>query len=254
MSRKAFIGLMMLALVSALAGSCASPGAKAHGAQLFKTCMPCHGIHGEGDLSLRAPAIAGLPEWYLTATITKFQKDIRGAHPDDMEGHRMRPMARTLYHKGDVEGVVAHVASMKPTWVLPTIKGDAVAGQQRYTTLCIACHGADGRAPDHSPGRLVPPGAAREVQDRHARLASARHAGRHDAGDVEHPDRYAGDAGCRRLHQDASSLTDGRRPKPMADDNDRDDDWGNSVARQTFIWTVILSALFVGCVFIFILR
>ena len=107
--------------------------------------MPCHGTHGEGNLALRAPAIAGLPDWYLTTEITKFQKDIRGAHPDDMEGHRMRPMARTLYHKGDVEAVVAYVSAMPPTWVKPTIKGDAVAGQQRYATVCIACHGADGK-------------------------------------------------------------------------------------------------------------
>ena len=145
MSRKAFTGLMMLALVSALAGGCAAPGPKAHGAQLFKTCIPCHGVHGEGSLSLRAPAIAGLPDWYLTTEITKFQKDIRGAHPDDMEGHRMRPMARTLYHKGDIDSVAGYISSMKAQWMPPTFTANVTAGQQRYVTVCIACHGPLGQ-------------------------------------------------------------------------------------------------------------
>lgn len=145
MSRKAFIGLIVLALVSALVAGCGTQSPAAHGAQLFKTCVPCHGPRGQGNLALRTPAIAGLPDWYLTAEITKFQRDIRGAHPDDMEGHRMRPMARTLYHKGDVEDVVAYVSKLAPVWVPPVMKGgDVAAGHQRYSTVCIACHGADG--------------------------------------------------------------------------------------------------------------
>ena len=40
----------------------------------------------------------------------------------------------------------------------------------------------------------------------------------------------------------------------MADDRDPSDDWGNFVAKWTFIWTVILAVLYVGTVFIFILR
>ena len=146
MSHKAFVGLIVLALVSALVAGCGTQSRQAHGQQLFKTCVPCHGQDGQGNLALRAPAIAGLPDWYLTAEITKFQNDIRGAHPDDMEGHRMRPMARTLYHKGDVEAVVGYVSKLKAHWVPPVMAGgDLAAGQQRYATVCIACHGADGR-------------------------------------------------------------------------------------------------------------
>jgi len=145
LSRKAFVGLMAVALASALFAGCGAQSREAHGAQLFKTCAPCHGPHGQGDLTLRTPAIAGLPDWYLTAELTKFQHDIRGAHPDDMEGHRMRPMARTLYQKGDLEAVVGYVSKLKPVWVPPVMAGgDVAAGQKRYMTVCIACHGADG--------------------------------------------------------------------------------------------------------------
>jgi len=38
----------------------------------------------------------------------------------------------------------------------------------------------------------------------------------------------------------------------MAEDETRDDDWGNMAARVTFIGTIILAALFVGAVVVFI--
>jgi cytochrome c553 len=144
LSRKAFIGLIVIALVTALVAGCGTQSRQARGEQLFRTCAPCHGPNGHGDLALRTPAIAGLPDWYLTAELTKFQGDIRGAHPDDNEGHRMRPMARTLYHKGDIEAVAGYVSKLEPANVPALMTGDAAAGRQRYTTVCIACHGADG--------------------------------------------------------------------------------------------------------------
>jgi len=40
----------------------------------------------------------------------------------------------------------------------------------------------------------------------------------------------------------------------MADHEDRPrDDWGDSMARRTLIWTAILTALYAGAVFAFIL-
>lgn len=145
LSRKAYVGLIFAAALSALLAGCGvgTRTRTAHGHDVFKTCVPCHGENGGGSLELRAPAIAGLPDWYITAELTKFKGNIRGAHPDDSEGHRMRPMARTLYHPGDVEAVAGYVSHLKPVWVAPTLKGNVTAGQQRYTTLCIACHGAD---------------------------------------------------------------------------------------------------------------
>src|SRR5436309_10847083 len=80
------IGLLALYAV-VLAWGCAGPKPGiARGRELFKNCQPCHGMHGAGSLALRAPAIAGLPEWYVSAELTKFQGNIRGAHPDDNEG------------------------------------------------------------------------------------------------------------------------------------------------------------------------
>jgi cytochrome c553 len=114
------------------------------GVALFKTCVPCHGPDGGGDLALRAPQIAGLPQWYVARELDKFAHDIRGAHPDDMEGHRMRPMARTLYRPGDIEAVSAHVAAMPFRDTPPSYPmADTADGHTRYGSICFTCHQAD---------------------------------------------------------------------------------------------------------------
>ncbi len=145
MSRKAYVGVILAALLPAMIAGCGgAPTPAERGQQVFKTCVPCHGPKGHGDLALRAPSIAGLPAWYVTAELKKFKDDIRGAHPDDGEGARMRPMARTLYHEGDIDAVANHLAAMPATWIPPVVTGgDVEAGKKQYTSVCIACHGAD---------------------------------------------------------------------------------------------------------------
>jgi cytochrome c553 len=144
---KAYLGLMVMAVVMAVTVGCGlgQRAGLAHGREVFKTCEPCHGTDGAGNLALRAPAIAGLPEWYVAAELGKFQKSIRGAHPDDEEGARMRPMARTLYRPGDLQAVSAYVAKLPHVKVEPVLSGDRVAGEKHYTAICVACHGPDGQ-------------------------------------------------------------------------------------------------------------
>ena len=144
--RYAPLGLTAAALGLALWGcSVPLPAGEPRGRALFKTCAPCHGPTGAGNLALRAPAIGGLPAWYVTTELTKFQGNVRGAHPDDMEGHRMRPMARTLYHPGDLAAVAAYVSKLPMAKVKPILTGDAIAGQRQYGSICIACHGPEGK-------------------------------------------------------------------------------------------------------------
>jgi cytochrome c oxidase subunit II len=136
-----------IALTAAMLGvaiwGCAipAPPGEARGRALFKTCQPCHGPMGQGNLALRAPAIGGLPEWYINNELNKFQQNIRGAHPDDNEGHRMRPMARTLYHPHDLEAVSSYVSKLPLAKVEASVTGDVMAGQLKYGTICVACHG-----------------------------------------------------------------------------------------------------------------
>jgi cytochrome c553 len=144
--RRLYVGMVVAAALAAVLVGCGTgrQTAMTRGQQLFKTCAPCHGEDGAGDLELRTPAIAGLPDWYIRAELHKFAHDIRGAHPDDSEGHRMRPMARSLYHPGDVEAVSAYVSGLPRVLRKNVLSGNVEAGKTNYTMSCIACHGPDG--------------------------------------------------------------------------------------------------------------
>lgn len=145
--KKAYIGLLAVAAMAAVVAGCGTAPATgvAQGKLVFNTCVPCHGENGGGNARLRAPSIAGLPEWYLVRQLQNFQKDVRGAQRDDMEGHRMRPMARSLYHAGDLEAVSKYVAGLPMVpQPISIAEGDKAAGETTYTSVCIACHGADG--------------------------------------------------------------------------------------------------------------
>ena len=71
MLRKVYVGsIAVTGLIAVLAG-CGSgqQTSLARGQELFKTCIPCHGADGGGNLALRTPDIAGLPDWYLRAEL-----------------------------------------------------------------------------------------------------------------------------------------------------------------------------------------
>lgn len=138
--------LMLIAVAAVLAscGKVPEPGVE-RGEQVFRTCVPCHGADGGGMEPTGAPSIAGQEEWYIEAQLVKFRDGARGDHPDDVEGLRMRPMARSLRtHEGDVASVAEYVASMPLQAPDHTLGGDAAAGAARFA-LCVACHGPDGK-------------------------------------------------------------------------------------------------------------
>lgn len=114
------------------------------GESYFRLCASCHGEAGEGRDELEAPAIAGMPAWYVEGQLKKFNQGIRGKHPADNPGMRMYPMAKMLRNAADIKAVSQHVASLTPSKPQASIQGDPVAGKQHYTT-CIACHGDRGQ-------------------------------------------------------------------------------------------------------------
>lgn len=132
--------------VASLTSACAQAGAEREitGAELYRGCIACHGVDGAGDLVQGAPGIGGLPEWYVALQLERFQTGLRGKHPDDVQGLRMRPMALQLRTERERQAVAAHIASLPRARKAATIAGaDVAAGQQAYV-MCIACHGANG--------------------------------------------------------------------------------------------------------------
>ena len=69
---------------------------------------------------------------------------MRGAHPDDVEGLRMRPMSRQMMSELEVTTVADFVSKLKPSKAAATMTGgDAEKGKQTWST-CAACHGPGG--------------------------------------------------------------------------------------------------------------
>jgi len=141
-SKVAALPILALGLVACDATP--PPVGMVRGAELFETCVPCHGETGVGDAEIAAPAIAGLPQWYIESQLQSFQQGWRGKHADDLPGLRMRPMAVTLNREGDIESVAQYVASLEQTFPASTLHGNAGAGAALYEQVCVACHGAEG--------------------------------------------------------------------------------------------------------------
>lgn len=114
------------------------------GETLYGLCAQCHGDSGQGNALFLAPPIAGLGAWYVEKQLHKFRDGVRGAHPDDVAGLRMRPMARTLANDEDVAAVSAYVETLTPSKSESTLAGgDPEKGKALYAT-CGACHGLSG--------------------------------------------------------------------------------------------------------------
>lgn len=132
-------------LIATVLGSSIPAAAQdlARGAAEYQLCSACHGDQGAGIESRGAPAIAGLPTWYLEAQLKKFRAGERGYAAGDGTGLQMRPMATSLRTDADVASVAAYVHSLPPTQPAATLPGDAARGQALFAP-CTACHGPDG--------------------------------------------------------------------------------------------------------------
>jgi cytochrome c553 len=119
------------------------PEATASGEEIFELCTSCHGTQGQGNAKFNAPAIAGLPKWYLEAQLQKFRTGVRGTHPADITGMQMRPMAISFHNDQDLQAVAGYVTALPRPNVTFTTGGDAAKGSALYAP-CTACHGVDG--------------------------------------------------------------------------------------------------------------
>lgn len=133
-----------------------TPGV-ARGEDLYVTCAMCHGARGEGDQRLEAPAIGGLPAWYVEAQLVNFNAGHRGYDPFDTTGIRMKSVAWTLDREGDIPSVAEYIATLPAPQLTPAGHGDATAGAAAFAT-CAACHGA---AAEGNPDVHAPPLAGR---------------------------------------------------------------------------------------------
>lgn len=113
--------------------------------ELFdQVCAICHGKTGEGSDALKAPAIAGLPDWYTLLQIEKFRNDLRGSNPEDKPGQIMHNLARSIDDK-QFKGVAELIAAMPMHPTQNKLGGDAEQGKEVFTEICAKCHRFNGK-------------------------------------------------------------------------------------------------------------
>jgi cytochrome c oxidase subunit 2 len=145
--------LVLIAVALGLAATARAQSLE-RGEELFQLCATCHGAEGQGNELYLAPAIGGMPLWYLEGQLAKFREGGRGLHFDDIQGMRMRPMALSLRseHGDDLKDVAAYVAALPAQKPAPTLTGgDAARGAAHYA-VCQACHGLEGQGVQSTNG------------------------------------------------------------------------------------------------------
>ena len=133
------------------------PEVIAAGQELFATgCVTCHGAQGQGLVGpdIRGSGSAGAHFWLTTGRMPMA----------NAEGQAVRK--KPAYPPGEIEALVAYVASLGPGPAIPTIDpavGSIQRGGELFRLNCAACHQAAGAGGALSYGRnapsLIPPTA-----------------------------------------------------------------------------------------------
>jgi cytochrome c oxidase subunit 2 len=87
-------------------------GDVADGKSIYRNCSACHGRQGQGIWSTKAPALAGMNDWYLATQLQNFRSGVRGSHPDDEYGQQMRAMTAYLDGEDGVRDVIAYINTL----------------------------------------------------------------------------------------------------------------------------------------------
>lgn len=87
-------------------------GDVARGQALYQPCAVCHGINGEGNQALNAPALAGQNDWYLVDQLVNFKEGYRGYDSRDLYGSQMRMMGQTVPDREAMHDIVTYINTL----------------------------------------------------------------------------------------------------------------------------------------------
>jgi cytochrome c oxidase subunit 2 len=83
------------------------------GGQSYALCAACHGLNGQGNAQLSAPALTGLDDWYMVSQLELYRAGARGADPADTYGQQMRPIVGTLRDEQQLLDLAAYIGSLE---------------------------------------------------------------------------------------------------------------------------------------------
>ena len=109
----------------------------------YQYCTVCHGTMLQGNHSNAAPAIAGLPAWFVEQELLSFKKDWRGTTLQDFEGGEMYAVAKNLDSE-QIKAVAKLVSDLPPAPPMASIEGDQKKGAELFSA-CASCHGVDAK-------------------------------------------------------------------------------------------------------------
>jgi len=135
------------------------------GEELAVVCTFCHGDSLQGNDRRDGPALAGLEAWYLELQMQNFKNGIRGYPAEDVPGQVMYFSRGMLRNDATIKSLAEYISTMEPgkpmaangigerpyLWdspyagLDPSISANAEAGEKTYATVCVACHGTDGK-------------------------------------------------------------------------------------------------------------
>ncbi len=107
-------------------------------------CANCHGKKGEGSAPLKAPSIAGLPEWYVEEQIAKFRNQLRGIGADDPEGQIMHNIITAINVK-QATALAKIIATLPMYPTQNTLGGNQETGREVFMNTCAKCHRFNGK-------------------------------------------------------------------------------------------------------------
>lgn len=116
-------------------------------------CAPCHGQEGLGNDRLRAPAIAGLPDFYVVQQMHKFRQQLRALDPTDEKQRSMHQDAAEL-DDDTFQMLGEFIAGLPARRQIASVIGDAERGDRLFARMCAECHGSDAEG---NPAKESPP-------------------------------------------------------------------------------------------------
>jgi cytochrome c553 len=74
-------------------------------------CMECHRYNGQGERAFRSSPLTAFQDWYLASGLEKFRDGVRGYHPGDVEGRKMRAVVEYI-DPVDLRDVIAYLSTL----------------------------------------------------------------------------------------------------------------------------------------------
>ena len=98
----------------------------ANGREAYREhCMECHRYNGHGEMVFKSASLAGLPAWYLEAQMQKYLTGIRGYHPGDETGAKMRAMSIRPESPEELKDIIAYITTLSEEYPVEKMKRGA---------------------------------------------------------------------------------------------------------------------------------